>query len=54
MERFGGIYWTLAVVVYLVWSFTTFNWGFTWIVWPIAGMLYGLLSALLGAVKRNK
>jgi len=54
MERFGGIYWTLAVVVYLVWSFTTFNWGFTWIVWPIAGVLYGLLSALVGVIQRSK
>jgi nitrogen fixation-related uncharacterized protein len=54
MERFGGIYWTLAVVVYLVWSFTTFNWGSTWIVWPIAGVLYGLLSAVLGVIQRSK
>ncbi len=51
MERFGGFYWTLVLIGYLVWSFTTFNWGFTWIVWPVAGVLFGLISALLGAFK---
>ena len=54
MERFGGFYWTLVLIGYLAWSFTTFNWGFTWIVWPIAGMLFGLISALLGAFKQKK
>lgn len=53
MERFGGFYWTLVTIGYLAWSFTSFNWGFTWIVWPIAGMLYGLISAILGAVKQK-
>lgn len=51
MERYDSVYWTLVVVIYLVWSFTSFNWGFTWIVWPIAAVLYALLSALLGAFK---
>ncbi len=53
MERFGGFYWTLVTIGYLAWSFTSFNWGFTWIVWPIAGMLYGLISAILSAVKQK-
>jgi len=53
MERFGGFYWTLVTIGYLAWSFTSFNWGFTWIVWPVAGMLYGLISAILGAVKQK-
>ena len=33
------IYWGLALTVYLAWSFITMDWGYTWIVWPIAGVL---------------
>ena len=54
MERFSGFYWALVVTGYLAWSFLSVKWAITWIVWPIAGMLYGAISALLGAVKRSK
>jgi hypothetical protein len=53
MERFGGFYWTLVVIGYLAWSFLTNRWAITWIVWPIAGVFYGVISTLLGAIKRN-
>jgi hypothetical protein len=53
MDSFGGFYWTLVVIGYLAWSFMTNRWAITWIVWPIAGVLYGVISALLGAIKRN-
>jgi hypothetical protein len=53
MDSFGGFYWTLVVIGYLAWSFLTNRWAITWIVWPIAGVLYGVISALLGAIKRN-
>ena len=50
LERISGVYWMAATVVYLAWSFITFDWGFTWIVWPIAGVLYGLIAAICNAV----
>jgi hypothetical protein len=53
MDSFGGFYWILVVIGYLAWSFLTNRWAITWIVWPIAGVLYGVISALLGAIKRN-
>ena len=40
-------YWLLVTAGYLAWSFTTNNWGFTWIVWPIAGIIFGAISAIL-------
>lgn len=36
------------VAIYLGWSFWTNNWKFTWIIWPVAGVLY---AAVLGMVK---
>ena len=32
-------YWPTITCVYLIWSFLTFNWFITWIIWPIAGVV---------------
>ena len=50
-EHIGAIYWGAATVIYLAWSFVTMRWYQTWIVWPIAGVGYGLLLAVLRAVR---
>ena len=47
-DAFSGAYWCLIVAIYLGWSFWTNNWQFTWIIWPVAGVLY---AAVLGMVK---
>lgn len=49
-DAFSGAYWCLIVAIYLGWSFWTNNWKFTWIIWPVAGVLY---AAVLGMVKMN-
>ena len=50
-EHIDAIYWGTAIVIYLAWSFITMQWQMTWIVWPIAGVGYGLLVAVLRAVR---
>lgn len=47
-DDFSGAYWCLVVAIYLGWSFSTNNWKMTWIIWPVAGVLY---AAVLGIVK---
>ncbi len=47
-DAFMGAYWRLIVAIYLGWSFWTNNWEFTWIIWPVAGVLY---AAVPGIVK---
>lgn len=32
-------YWKTVLAIYLILSFTSFNWGSTWLIWPIAGIL---------------
>lgn len=49
-DAFSSAYWCLIVAIYLGWSFWTNNWKFTWIIWPVAGVLY---AAVLGMVKMN-
>ena len=47
-DTFSGVYWCLTTAIYLAWSFWTMSWDITWIVWPVAGVLF---AALLGVVK---
>lgn len=48
--RVSGAYWCVVVAVYLAWSFIGMNWDKTWIVWPIAGVLYGAFISIVKLV----
>ncbi len=50
----SGIYWPSAVAVYLAWSFVTNDWEITWIVWPIAGVLFVAVSVACNLLLKNK
>ena len=50
-EHISSIYWALALVIYLAWSFITMEWHRTWIVWPIAGVGYGVVTAVLRMIR---
>ncbi|MDO4283692.1 MAG: helix-turn-helix transcriptional regulator [Eubacteriales bacterium] len=54
LEPFSAFYWCGATAVYLGWSFPTMDWGRTWVIWPVAGVLFGGLYALLGWWLREK
>lgn len=45
-EKISGPYWMLVVTIYLTWSFIRAAWGISWIVFPIAGVLFGLIAAI--------
>lgn len=40
----SSVYWLLVVGAYLLWSFTTSAWAISWIVWPLAGVLYAVIE----------
>lgn len=42
-----SIYWSVVTAVYLLWSFLTMHWHITWIIWPIAGVLSGIIKAVV-------
>ena len=50
--RYDGIYWGIALAVYLGWSFVTNRWETTWIVWPIAGVLFGVYREIAKGIVR--
>lgn len=43
----ASIYWPIVTAGYIAWSFFTMKWGFTWIIWPIAGILFGGISGVI-------
>ena len=52
--KYDGIYWAIATAIYLAWSFITMRWELTWIVWPIAGVLYVAFHEIMKAVMRPR
>ena len=45
-RQYGGIYWSVVVAAYLAVSFLTNRWDVTWIIWPVAGVLYGVVGEI--------
>ncbi|MBQ9321878.1 MAG: hypothetical protein IJ239_05955 [Eubacterium sp.] len=48
VEAVMSVYWPTITCIYLIWSFLTFRWGFTWIVWPVAAIIETLIKRTLG------
>lgn len=56
-RRYGKVapaYWMVVTAGFMAWSFLTDDWKNTWIVWPIAGVLFVALMAILWATDREK
>lgn len=50
----AGIYWGIVTAVYLGYSFLTRQWQISWIVWPVAGVGYGVLEGVLSIVRGRR
>ena len=46
-ENLSSAYWCLVTAIYLGWSFWSGAWDRTWIVWPVAGVLFPVLMGLI-------
>lgn len=51
VDRVASVYWPLVTAIYLGYSFITMKWYISWVIWPIAGLVFG---ALAGVLKSNK
>lgn len=47
-------YWCTVLAIYLLWSFLSGEWQMTWIVWPVAGILFGGVCAVANMVRSGK
>lgn len=46
-NKLSTVYWLLCTTIFLAYSFITRNWGYSWIIYALAGIMYPLLLALL-------
>ena len=46
VDTFSSVYWPVAAAIYLAWSFKTGNWHMTWIIWPMVGILFGVIETV--------
>ena len=49
----AGIYWLIVSAIYLAVSLYQDNWDRSWIIWPVAGVLFGALMLGCGMIKRK-
>ncbi len=67
IEKVGAIYWPLVLALYLCWNFSGFTyvegagiertgaiWGVSWIIWPVAGVIFGAIAGVCRIVKKEQ
>ncbi len=53
-SKISTIYWSLVTALYLAYSFISLNWQFSWIIWPVAAVLYPAIIALFSSLHKDK
>ena len=53
VEKIAGVYWCVVTAIYLLWSFLTNDWNYTWLVWPVAGVLFAGVVCAVHLYKRK-
>ncbi|MBQ5321860.1 MAG: XRE family transcriptional regulator, partial [Oscillospiraceae bacterium] len=46
LDPISSIYCCIVTAVYLGWSFYTMKWQMTWIIWPVAGVFFGVFEGI--------
>lgn len=54
LDAIAGIYWLTVVAIFFVWGFVFHGWERSWIVWPIAGVLFGIIAIVTELVSSNR
>ena len=49
-----AVYWCAVTALFLGYSFVTGDWKHSWIIWVVAGVLFGGVSAFLSARSRRQ
>lgn len=53
INNIAAVYFPATFAIYLVWSFVSKRWDFTWIIWPVAGILFGIISSIITNSRNN-
>lgn len=47
-------YWLTATAIYLAYSLATANWGYSWIIWVVAGLLFPAMLSIINLIIKKK
>ncbi len=39
-----SVYWSTVTCAYLIWSFLSFDWHITWLIWPVAAVVHSVIK----------
>lgn len=53
-ETVGTVYWLAVTAIYLGYSFHTNEWQSSWIIWPVAGVIFAGIMAVCSAVSKRE
>ncbi len=46
LQTVTKVYWLVITAIYLAYSFITFNWAMSWIIWPVAGVIFAAIKLI--------
>ena len=52
-DNLSKVYWSIVTAIYLGFSFYTFNWHTSWIIWPCAGVLFAAVLGVAAMIRRK-
>ena len=50
----SAVYWLCATAIYLGWSLVSGSWSTTWIIWPIAGIVFPVVYIIGNSISKRK
>lgn len=48
------VYWSIATAIYLGYSLSSNNWGYSWVIWVVAGVVYPAIIAIFHTLGKRK
>lgn len=51
-ENLSKVYWGAVIAIFLGYSFVSMNWHISWVIWPCAGVLYGVVCGVAAMIRR--
>ena len=54
LEAISGAYWPLITLIYLAYSFVTHDWHISWVIWPVAAVIFGVIESIFTLSDKNK
>ncbi|MBQ8816659.1 MAG: helix-turn-helix transcriptional regulator [Lachnospiraceae bacterium] len=52
-DNLSKVYWGVVTAIYLGYSFITFDWHISWIIWPCAGVLFAAVVGIAEMLRRK-